>query len=63
MNKNSRRGRKSNILMKFSMVSDILMGRMREQLCIEREAKQMILDSLAKLKESFLIWGTNSHSV
>jgi hypothetical protein len=49
--------------MKFSMVSDILMGRMREQLCIKKEAKQMILDSLAKLKETFLIWGTNSHSV
>ena len=57
MNKRKRRARRSDVVMKFSMVSDILLARMREQLSIRGEAKQAMLDSLLILKDSFMNWG------
>jgi hypothetical protein len=59
MNKKRPRARRSDVVMKFAMVSDILLYRMKEQLCIKGEAKQTILDNLLKLKDSFMNWGQN----
>jgi hypothetical protein len=51
------RGRKSDIVMKFTMVSDILIDRIREQLCIKGESKQLIMENISGLKDSFMSWG------
>ena len=50
------------MVMKFSMVSDILSDRIKEQLCVKGEAKKIILDNISKLKASFMTWGKNSCS-
>jgi hypothetical protein len=57
MNKKKPKARRSDVFMKFSIVSEILLTRMREQLCIKGEAKQATLDSLLKIKDSFMDWG------
>ena len=57
MNKKKPKARRSDVFMKFSMVSEILLTRMKEQLCINGEAKQVMLDSLLKVKDSFMSWG------
>ena len=59
MNKKKPKARRSDVFMKFSMVSEILLTRMKEQLCINGEAKQVMLDSLLKVKDSFMSWGQN----
>lgn len=59
MSKKKPKSRRSDVFMKFSMVSEILLTRMKEQLCIKGEAKQAMLDSLLKIKDSFMDWGQN----